>query len=68
MLLCFEPICMLRWSFPQKLKITPWFHAIAESFLFKWWDRLDEILAQRGLNDTSELTAVHKLDVPEVSA
>jgi len=52
----------------KKLKITPWFHAIAESFLFKWWDRLDEILAQRGLNDTSELTAVHKLDVPEVSA
>lgn len=32
-----------------KLKLSPWFQAIAENFLFKWWDRIDEVFANKGL-------------------
>ena len=26
-----------------EVKVTPWFKAIAESFLFQWWDNLDSL-------------------------
>lgn len=44
-----------------KLKLSPWFQAIAERFLFQWWDRIDEILAAGKL--PSDLSA----GLPEVT-
>ena len=28
-------------------RVTPWFRLIAERFLFEWWPRLDQVLAQQ---------------------
>ena len=32
-----------------KVFIAPWFQLICETFLFKWWDRVEEIIANKGL-------------------
>ena len=34
---------MLHQAKEGTLVITPWFKAIAETFLFKWWDHLDNL-------------------------
>uniref|UniRef100_A0A3Q3MNJ9 isopentenyl-diphosphate Delta-isomerase n=1 Tax=Mastacembelus armatus TaxID=205130 RepID=A0A3Q3MNJ9_9TELE len=34
---------MLEKAKHKKLKITPWFSLIAETFLFKWWDNLQNL-------------------------
>ncbi|XP_061876624.1 isopentenyl-diphosphate Delta-isomerase 1 isoform X1 [Entelurus aequoreus] len=34
---------MLDQAERQELKITPWFKLIAETFLFKWWDNLQNL-------------------------
>lgn len=49
-----------------KVKVAAWFQLIAEKFLFKWWDRLDEIIALGKLpSDLAEdLPAVSKLGTP----
>ena len=49
-----------------KIFIAPWFQLICETFLFKWWDRIDEILANKGLPaDLKEgLPAVTYLGTP----
>lgn len=35
--------------------ITPWFKLIAENFLYKWWDNLDNLKSQKD-HDT-----IHKM-------
>lgn len=34
---------MLHQAEGGTLLITPWFKAIAEKFLFQWWDHLDDL-------------------------
>lgn len=34
---------MLEKAKRLELKITPWFSLIAETFLFKWWDNLQNL-------------------------
>ena len=41
--------------------ISPWFDLICEKFLYKWWGQLDQICAKKGLSDTQEANAIHKL-------
>jgi len=48
-----------------KCKIAPWFQAISERFLFGWWERLDEIIANDGLTaDMKVAESVTDLGVP----
>ncbi len=49
-----------------KLFLAPWFQLIAEKFLFNWWPRVDEILANKGLpTDLKEgLPAITRLGTP----
>lgn len=40
-------IFLLDYLETDKIKITPWFKLIVENFLFKWWDRLDNLAEMR---------------------
>jgi isopentenyl-diphosphate delta-isomerase len=44
---------------------SPWCQMIAENFLYKWWLRLDEILAAGGLGDTEDGSAkkIHRVEL-----
>lgn len=46
----------------QGLVISPWFHMIAERFLFPWWKQLDDALAGQ-IPDAATAAAVHKLEL-----
>jgi len=47
----------------DSLTITPWFEIIANEFLYKWWDNLDTIIKNKGLN-TEIQNKVHQLELP----
>eukprot|EP00457_Paulinella_chromatophora_P011764 gb/GEZN01011924.1/.p1 GENE.gb/GEZN01011924.1/~~gb/GEZN01011924.1/.p1 ORF type:complete len:243 (-),score=38.28 gb/GEZN01011924.1/:371-1099(-) len=51
-------------SNPQ-LKITPWFRMIAESFLFEWWSKLDEVLKK---GDPARADKIYKLEMPKLKS
>ncbi|TPX38586.1 isopentenyl-diphosphate Delta-isomerase, partial [Synchytrium endobioticum] len=34
----------------DKVKLTPWFRLIAESFLFQWWNNLDDLDSMKDVN------------------
>ena len=38
-----------------KVKITPWFRIICETFLFKWWDSL------KSLNSYVDESSIHNM-------
>lgn len=40
--------------------LTPWFHLIAEAFLFKWWEQLPTIITNDGIG-AHEKTLIHQL-------
>ncbi|KAI9193630.1 NUDIX hydrolase domain-like protein [Polychytrium aggregatum] len=39
----------------EGLKITPWFRLIVETFLYKWWDNLDNLAAMK------DVDTIHRL-------
>ena len=43
-----------------KLLLTPWFALIAEQLLFGWWERLDHIIAEGGIEE-QQRTVIHRL-------
>jgi isopentenyl-diphosphate delta-isomerase len=43
-----------------KLLLTPWFHLIAEKLLFGWWEKLDQIMKERGLGEEQK-KIIHRL-------
>jgi isopentenyl-diphosphate Delta-isomerase len=43
------------------LLISPWFEMICNRFLFPWWDRLDEIMADKATLE--ERTKIHALEL-----
>ncbi len=49
-----------------KVQLSPWFQAIAERFLFGWWENIDAIIANKGLlpEMKKDLPAVSDLGVP----
>lgn len=49
-----------------KIYLAPWFQLIAEKYLLKWWPRVDEIIANKGLPaDLKEgLVPVNRLGTP----
>jgi isopentenyl-diphosphate delta-isomerase type 1 len=44
-----------------KAYVAPWFQLIVEKYLFSWWPRIDEILANKGLPEDM------KAGVPEIT-
>ncbi len=54
----------LREMFEQQEKktllLTPWFHLIAEKLLFGWWEKLDEIMKNKGIGEEQK-KIIHRL-------
>ncbi|CAG8477400.1 7849_t:CDS:2 [Funneliformis caledonium] len=44
-----------KFNNPGNLKFTPWFKLICENFLFKWWQKLDD------LESSKDILTIHKL-------
>jgi len=46
------------------LLISPWFHMIANKFLYSWWEKLDEVIANKGIGE-EEAKTIHRLKLSE---
>jgi len=50
----------------KQLFISPWFHMIANEFLWKWWENLDSIIKNKGLNDGGKTSSmIYKLKLEQ---
>ena len=43
------------------IKVSPWFNLITDNFLYNWWDNLDNIIKNKGLNDSNVTDTIHRL-------